>query len=243
MKMKNVRYGVCVLALVIVVCVGFGGSVVAYPPQSCPPPDCPPCDPDTGCPICFRDCGGCPSPIILDLNENGFHLTDPAHGVLFDITSSGQPQQISWIAPDADNAFLGLDRNGDGIINDGTELFGNFTPQPQSPHPNGFLALAVYDQPAQGGNGDGVIDSRDKIFSSLRLWIDINHDGICQPEELHTLPSMGVNSISLKYHLSMRRDQYGNFFRYRAKVNPESPNDSSEVGRAAYDVFFRIAAK
>jgi hypothetical protein len=124
-----------------------------------------------------------------------------------------------------------------GMVDSGKELFGNFTPQPPSNHRNGFAALAVYDTPEKGGNGDGIIDSRDSIFASLRLWLDSNHDGLSQAEELHALPSLGVNSISLHYHPSMRRDQYGNLFRYRAKVNPENPNDSSDVGRTAYDVF------
>jgi len=155
---------------------------------------------------------------------------------MFDISGTGNPVQIAWTASGAANAFLALP-GIDGLVHDGKELFGNFTPQPPSDHPNGFAALAVYDLPANGGNGDGVIDSRDAIFASLRLWIDANHDGICQPDELHTLPSMGVNSISLKYGLSRKEDQFGNVFRYRARVNPDDP-DASRVDRKAYDVFF-----
>jgi hypothetical protein len=177
-----------------------------------------------------------PSPIILDLNGQGFDLTDATHGVIFDISGTGSPIRLGWTAPGADNAFLALPA-ADGLVHNGKQLFGNFTPQPPSNNPNGFAALAVYDLPANGGNGDGVIDSRDAIFASLRLWIDANHDGICQPEELHTLPSLGVNSISLKYALSQKEDQYGNVFRYRAHVNPDDP-DASRVDRKAYDVFF-----
>jgi hypothetical protein len=176
------------------------------------------------------------SPIILDLSGKGFVLTNAANGVKFDIAGTGTPIQIGWTAEGADNAFLALP-GPDGLVHSGAELFGDFTPQPKSDHPNGFIALAVYDLPANGGNGDGIIDSRDAIYSSLRLWIDANHDGISQPEELHTLQSEGVVSISLNYTLSRRVDQYGNVFRYKASVDPNTP-DPTNVGRIAYDVFF-----
>ena len=176
------------------------------------------------------------SPIILDTTGQGFQLTSAENGVLFDMQGNGQKFQVAWTAANSGTAFLVLPGEN-GVVDSGKELFGNFTPQPPSDHRNGFAALAVYDTPEKGGNGDGIIDSHDSIFASLRLWLDANHDGMSQPEELRTLPSLGVNSISLRYHPSMRRDQYGNLFRYRAKVNPENPNDGSEVGRAAYDVF------
>ena len=176
------------------------------------------------------------SPIIIDVSGKGFDLTSAANGVKFDISGTGNPIQIGWIAQGADNAFLALP-GADGLVHNGKQLFGNYTPQPTSTTPNGFAALAVYDDPKNGGNGDGVIDSRDAVFASLRLWIDANHDGISQAEELHTLPSLGVDSISLYYHESKRRDEFGNLFRYRSKVNPDDP-DISHVGKTAYDVFF-----
>lgn len=185
-------------------------------------------------------CGGptcctCSTPIILDVSGAGYHLTSLADGVVFDISGTGQPVQISWTAADSGNAFLALP-SSDGLVHDGKQLFGNYTPQPQSTDPNGFRALAVYDLPENGGNGDGIIDAHDRIFSSLRLWVDANHDGICQLDELHTLPSMGVYSISLHYWLSQKRDQYGNLFRYRSVVNDGVPDSVSEVDHVVYDV-------
>jgi hypothetical protein len=181
---------------------------------------------------------GCTSPVLLDVNGDGFALTDAAGGVLFDLNGNGWfDGRLAWTATGADDAWLALDRDGDGAVTTGHELFGNFTPQPDPPAGegrNGFLALAEFDTPAQGGNSDGVIDGEDAVFARLRLWQDINHDGVSQAEELHTLPSLGLARLHLRYKESRRVDGHGNRFKYRAKVDDAR---GARVNRWAWDVF------
>src|SRR5579875_3349272 len=181
--------------------------------------------PATGCPTNARNidnwcCNG-QTPIIIDVGGRGFSLTDLEHGVKFDLSGTGMQERVSWTAKNSGNAWLALDRNGNGKIDSGAELFGNRTMQPQPPdgqEKNGFLALAVFDRPENGGTGDGIIDRRDAVYPRLLLWQDLNRDGISQPEEVHHLYEFGITAIELHYESSRKTDSYGNVFRYRSKL-------------------------
>jgi hypothetical protein len=124
-------------------------------------------------------------------------------------------EQLAWTSVSGNEAFLALDRNGNGQIDDGTELFGDSTEQPKDTGtPNGYLALSVYDSLDRGGNGDGIISTADSVYSELLLWLDRNRDGVSQPSELFSLEDEEIASIDLYYWESRARDEHGNWLRY-----------------------------
>lgn len=185
---------------------GYAGGATDYAYSACLSP-------------CWEEGSGDPkSPILVSISDQRIELTDLAGGVRFDLDGDGSPEALSWTSADGDEAFLVLDRNGNNVIDDGSELFGDASPQPPGGVPNGYRALAVLDEPANGGNGDGYISAEDSVFSSLRLWLDSSHDGVSQGGELRTLSDQGIERIHLSYKEASRRDKHGNKFRFKGKA-------------------------
>jgi hypothetical protein len=184
------------------------------------------------------DCGGNPidcesSPIIIGLESQDLQLTDAIDGVDFDINGDDLPERIGWTRGGAEDGFLALDRDGDGLITSGAELFGSATAQEPGDGRNGFRSLALFDDPLNGGDDDGYISTADGIFPHLLLWVDSNHNGFSEQEELRPLLTTDVARISLQYRESGRRDISGNEFRYFSQVELASGGR-----RVAWDVFF-----
>jgi hypothetical protein len=197
------------------------------------PPQQPPPNPDPGPGGCVSNCdpfnttGAGTDPLVISLNgEYKFSgLGDP---VSFDINAVGRKKTIGWTARGSEVGFLALDRNGNGLIDDGSELFGNGTSlRSGEKAENGFAALAQYD-----ANGDGVIDASDPVWGRLLLWIDSNHNGISEPGELRHITDTSITAIELDYHAIARRDQFGNHFSYECRLR-EGRNS-----RSFYDVSF-----
>ena len=196
-----------------------------------------PCDdpqPPQGC-----DNGQDPpgSPIVIDLARDGFLFTSLDAGVVFDLDSDGVAEQIAWVA-DSQDAFLFRDLNGNGLVDDGGELFGNYTALLDGSYAaHGFEALAELDLPEQAGNGDGVIDERDWSYHLLGLWVDSNLNGVSDAGELVDLAESPLRSISLNYHRDRRQDRFGNLLTYWSRVR--LVHRGKVLPGWAVDVFFQ----
>ena len=186
----------------------------------------PPPPPDENCPI------------LLDLELNGFHLSGADPAVSFDIDADGALDPIAWTKAGEDDAFLCLDRNHNGVIDDGRELFGHATPLVSGHRARvGYRALEELDGPELGGNQDNRIDALDSMFRELCAWVDSNRDGLSQTDEIHSLDEVGVAALEYDYRPTRMWDQYGNLFRYVSRVEMRSESGELRVW-PTYDVIF-----
>jgi len=130
-------------------------------------------------------------PLAIDLNGDGVQTISIDSGVLFDFNDDQMRTGTGWL--DANDGFLVYDHNGNGIIDNGGELFGVDTRKTDgSLAKDGFDALRDLDS-----NGDGIFNAEDAEFANLKVWQDKNSDGISQADELKTLDELGITAINL----------------------------------------------
>jgi hypothetical protein len=145
-------------------------------------------------------------PLVVDLDNDGIETKKKEEGAYYDLDNSMFAERTGWVGKD--DGLLVLDKNGDGTITGGNELFGDQTTKKDgTTAKNGFDALADYDD-----NKDGVVDSNDSVFSSLKIWQDANGDGVSQAEELKGLTERGIKSFSLDNNEIGKDDGNGNTF-------------------------------
>lgn len=216
-------------------------NVTQYEQQNQPPSDC-----ELHCPIhceddiCHWNQWNPPgSPILIDLDEGGIKLGGPSDPVAFDLNADGEAEHMTWPARGSATGFLVLDRNGNGTVDNGGELFGDHTSVSiygGTAAANGFVALAEFDTRVLGGNADGRLTAEDFIFSKLRIWLDVNHNGISEPGELMPLSDVGIVAIELAYHRDNRKDRYGNLLRFKGKAWMKN-GQGHEHAVTIYDAF------
>lgn len=146
----------------------------------------------------------------------------------------------AWTRAGEDDAFLCMDRNGNGAIDDGSELFGSATPLlGGGTADSGYTALAELDLPDLGGNSDGQVDASDPLFDRLCAWVDRNRDGISQRKEIESLDRVGVVALEGRYKRLHKTDDYGNLFRYTSRVTMESAGNGL-TSWPSFDVIFAV---
>jgi hypothetical protein len=166
------------------------------------------------------------TPLILDLNGDGVKTLSISSGVKFDLFADGHTVNTGWVS--SGDGLLVLDRNHDGVISDGSELFGSSTKLKNGERAqDGYAALREFDS-----NGDGVISNADEMYADLRVWIDRNSDGVSETGETRTLQSLGIKNINLNPSVGTQTD-HGNLLGLTS-----SYETSDGATHAAVDVWF-----
>ncbi|MBM7625131.1 calcium-binding protein, partial [Sporohalobacter salinus] len=145
-------------------------------------------------------------PLTLDLNGDGIKTIGQEKGVHFDLDNNDFKEKTGWI--NSKDGLLTLDKNNNGTIDDGSELFGTETK-------SGFEMLGEYDS-----NSDNKIDKNDEIYSQLKVWQDKNQNGESEADELYTLKELDIKSINLNHEHVSKTEENGNVI--RNKGNYES---------------------
>lgn len=161
-------------------------------------------------------------------------IDDP---VAFDIDADGLLEILSWTARKHLDLFLCFDRNENGLIDDGTELFGNATPLA-----NGSRAAHGFQALFEIGNRNGFVDPGDPAFTNLCGWRDFNHNGRSEPFEIESLRGLGITAIAVQYRVSLQEDEHGNRLKFLSSAYVKAPSGELRSVDVA-DVFFVVGTR
>lgn len=177
------------------------------------------------------------SPIVIPLDSSTeITFSSPEEGVWFDLDGDG-PDRVGWTRKGENLALLWRDLNGNRKVDSGRELFGSVTPLISGGEAfMGYEALAEFDAPEYGGNGNGWADVNDYHWKELLLWIDWNHDGMSQRREIRTPRQVGLYAIQILATHSRTKDAFGNWPRWWAPAYIQKKGRRIVVDTT--DVFF-----
>lgn len=186
---------------------------------------------------CFAcEITGC-SPVYIDLNGDGFAFTNIDSGVVFDIDDDGFPERTSWTNRHSDDVLVVLDRNRNGIIDSGAELFGDGTPFLHGgTAENGYQALSELE--IAFGDGDGFVEPEDPIYWRLQVWSDANRNGRTDWGELQGLDEHGISALGTRVRISVEPDDSGNFLVFWGEAYIERDDELEKVDTV--DVLFDV---
>ena len=152
------------------------------------------------------------TPILIPLAQGlTMSLTSVDQGVLFDMNADGLLDWTGWTDWNSKLAFLAIDRNGNGVIDNGSELFGDHTIERAR---NGFTALQKMNMELNGGVPRASVNADEPLFERLLLWEDENHNGISEPHEIQPAARL-LSDIGLGYGEHRRRDRHGNLLKWK----------------------------
>ena len=161
--------------------------------------------------------------ILLDLENDGFYLTEVVYAVLFDVDDDGVRERTAWTAAGRREAFLWIDRDANDRVDGGGELI------------RSFAELARLDGVERGGNGDGMLSAADPAWQALDVWVDADHDGRSGARETASLAESGIVEIALAFRRVYLLDGSANVIRAigQFRGGGEEPRSGATEGRLA----------
>jgi hypothetical protein len=182
----------------------------------------------------------CVSPIVVQVGpRKPYTFTSADDGVVFDIDGDGWYDRVAWTDSDSDTAFLALDRNGNGYIDGGRELIGEYFYR--NNQESGFDALLRLKKnehrTPQSSEDETSVTALDGFYHRLVLWTDRNHNGVSEPSEMEPL-STYITNVQMWHATPNKWDEFGNNLKYSTSAQRRG-QAAGEPWATIYAVFLK----